>query len=182
MSKLLPKHLGGHYNITHIDDGTLQYLIDTFDIKTMYDVGCGPGGMVALAKSKGLKCIGIDGDYTINYPKELDIVIHDFTIKPLILPLADLAWSCEFLEHVEEKYMDNYFSVFVTCRVVCCTFATIHSKKGHHHVNLKNQKYWDEKFMKYGFIKDDLSTMAIKKHSTMKRNFIRNTGTVYIKK
>lgn len=182
MSQNLPKHLGGHYNITHIDDGALTYLVNKFNIKTMYDIGCGPGGMVSLAKSKGIDSTGIDGDFTIQYPTDLQIIIHDFTTGPLLLPLSDLGWSCEFLEHVAEKYMDHYFSVFSVCKIICCTFATIYSKKGHHHVNLKNQKYWDNKFLEYGFVKDIDSTNDIKKYSTMQRNFIRNTGTIYINK
>ena len=53
----LPQHLGGHENETHIDDGALSYFIENFDVKSMVDIGCGPGGMVDLAKRKGLDVI-----------------------------------------------------------------------------------------------------------------------------
>jgi len=176
MSKL-PKHLGGHLNTTHIDESTLDYLIQTFKIKNMYDVGCGPGEMVRLANSKNVQAIGIDGDFTIKYT-DIKVILHDFTFGPLIVKPADLAWSCEFLEHVEEKYINNYFSVFKKCRVVCCTFSM--SYKGHHHVNVKDQKYWDEKFKINGFTKDLESTNYIRQNSSMKRNFVRETGTVFV--
>lgn len=172
----LPKHLGGHANITHIDESTLDYLISKFNIRSMCDIGCGPGGMVQLAKSKGLESIGIDGDFTINYT-DIKVILHDFTSGPLTIKKLDLAWSCEFLEHVEEQYMDNYFSVFKQCKLVCCTFST--SFGGHHHVNVRNQLYWDEKFKSYGFHKNIESTDYIRKNSSMKRNFMRNTGTIY---
>lgn len=180
MNNILPKHLGGHANITHIDENTLNYLIAKFNIKSMCDIGCGPGGMVHLAKNKGLNSLGIDGDFTISFPKHLNIIIHDFTNGPLSIMDYDLGWSCEFLEHVEEKYQDNYFSIFNKCKIVCCTFAT--SIKGHHHVNVKNQNYWDHIFLNYGFIKDINTTNYIRKYSSMKREFIRNTGSVYINK
>jgi hypothetical protein len=174
----VPKHLGGHGNKTHIDENTLNYLIKQFNIKSLYDIGCGPGGMVVLAKGKGIKATGIDGDSRIKFPEDIDIIIHDFTMGSLDLDVVDLGWSCEFLEHVEEKYAPNYFSVFIKCKIICCTFAT--TGGGYHHVNVQNQYYWDKMFSRYGFKKDYDSTHNIKKYSSMKRNFIRNTGTVYI--
>ena len=175
----LPKHLGGHLNITHIDEATLVYLLEEFLINSMYDVGCGPGGMVALGKSKGLDAVGIDGDYTLTYPSDIQVIQHDFTKGPIDLDAKDLSWSCEFLEHVEEKYMDNYFSVFQKTRVVIVTYCNIPGT-GHHHVNVQNQAYWDDKFKSYGFSKDQKRTDHIRLHSSMKRNFVRDTGTVYI--
>lgn len=174
----LPKHLGGHYNKTHLDENTLKYLITNFNVKSMYDVGCGPGGMVDLAIRLGINATGIDGDFTIKFPPHLNIILHDFASAPLDLDPVDLAWSCEFLEHVDEKYAENYFSVFLKCKVVCCTFAT--TLGGYHHVNVKNQYYWDRMFFKYGFIKNYDATSEVKRISSMTRNFIRNTGTVYI--
>lgn len=178
MNKELPKHLGGHANRTHIDENTLKYLINNFKIKSMYDIGCGPGGMIDLVMKLGIKAIGIDGDFTINFPKHLNIIIHDFVTGPLNLDLVDLGWSCEFLEHVEEKYAQNYFSVFKKCKIICCTFAT--TSRGYHHVNVQDQYYWDKIFHSYGFEKDCDATNSIRSCSTMKRDFIRNTGTVYI--
>lgn len=177
----LPNHLGGHENRTHIDESTLNYLIEKFNIHSMYDVGCGPGGMVQLAISKGIISDGIDGDFTIEYPHPLKnhIIIHDFTNGPISLPARDLSWSCEFLEHVDEKYINNYFAVFCMTRVVCCTFCDKEGT-GHHHVNIKDQTYWDTQFANFNFTKDIESTKFIRNHSSMSRDFIKKTGTVYI--
>lgn len=176
--KKLPVHLGGHCNITHIDEASLDYLISKYSIRSLYDLGCGPGGMVKLANSKKIKSTGIDGDFTIKYRDGLDIITHDFTKGALDLESRDLCWSCEFLEHVEEKYMDNYFSVFNKSKVVFCTYSL--SRGGHHHVNVKNQDYWDKCFAERMFTKDLESTEYVRKNSSMSRNFVRNTGTVYI--
>lgn len=178
---VLPNHLGGHENRTHLDESTLDYLLDKFDIRSMYDIGCGPGGMVGLALSKNIQVSGIDGDFTIKYPDTIknNIIIHDFTQRPLSLPYRDLSWSCEFLEHVDEKYMNNYFSVFTVTKVVCCTFCDKHGA-GHHHVNIKDQNYWDKKFAEFNFSKDEESTKFIRNNSSMIRDFMRQTGTVYI--
>jgi hypothetical protein len=174
----LPRHLGGHANITHLDEPTLDYLIDKYNAKSMYDVGCSVGGVVKLAQKKGMQSVGIDGDFTLRYPDDINIIVHDFTTGPLHLPEVDLSWSVEFLEHVYEKYMDNYFSIFSVSRIVFCTFSL--TTRGHHHVNVNNQEYWDSKFNDYGFNKDTESTNHIRANSNMKRNFVRNTGTVFV--
>ena len=55
VNKDLPAHLGGHDNETHLDNGVLDYMISKYKIESYVDVGCGPGGMVELAASKGLR-------------------------------------------------------------------------------------------------------------------------------
>ena len=75
----LPSHLGGHLNKTHNDRGTLLRLMDTYKIKSFLDIGCGPGGMVRIAKMRGLDSLGIDGDWTMAIESEAKILIHDFT-------------------------------------------------------------------------------------------------------
>jgi cyclopropane fatty-acyl-phospholipid synthase-like methyltransferase len=180
MNGQLPVHLGGHMNITHLDLGSLLYVQEKYNVQTMYDVGCGPGGMVELAIQLGIKCKGIDGDFTYPYPQLIkdNLILHDFTKSDLIVEPADFAWSCEFLEHVEERYMDNYFSVFKQCKRVICTFAT--NDRGWHHVNVKDQSYWDNQFKERGFLKDEKETQYIRENSSMQREFMRNTGTMYV--
>jgi 2-polyprenyl-3-methyl-5-hydroxy-6-metoxy-1,4-benzoquinol methylase len=39
----------------------LTFLMNEYNIKSFLDVGCGPGGMVALAGMRGLDAMGIDG-------------------------------------------------------------------------------------------------------------------------
>ena len=67
----LPSHLGGHKNKTHLDEGTIDYLIKKFKPKSFLDIGCGPGGMVKIATNKGLKARGIDGDWLVERDKSL---------------------------------------------------------------------------------------------------------------
>ena len=40
-----PEHLGGHLNKTNIDGPLLSYIKERFKVKSMLDIGCGPGGM-----------------------------------------------------------------------------------------------------------------------------------------
>jgi cyclopropane fatty-acyl-phospholipid synthase-like methyltransferase len=186
----LPEHLGGHKNKTHLDEGTLGYLINKYNVKTMLDIGCGPGGMVLLARDKGIESYGIDGDYSIQRPGvDSYITIHDYELGPSKLELTvDLIWSVEFVEHVWEKYQDNYMKDFQRGNFVLMTFAPP-GKSGHHHVNCQEAEYWIEVFKKYGFRYDKDITDTIRAKSTMnvktdkhsKKAWFQNNGLFFVK-
>lgn len=175
----LPKHLGGHMGITHVDKGILKYF-KTKGCQTYLDIGCGPGGMLDEAYNLGYYIQGVDGDNTItrNFPNS--VLIHDFTTGPanIIASSYDLVWSCEFVEHVEEQFLDNFMQGFQKGKTVCMTYAPI-GKKGHHHVNCNTKEYWIETFKKYGLIYDDEMTKEVKLNSTMEREFFREYGLVF---
>jgi SAM-dependent methyltransferase len=164
--------LGGHCNMTNMDKGSLDYIVRNLGIKTMVDVGCGPGGMVTLAKEMGVDAVGIDGDPTV-----ISDIRHDFENGPFVIEPKDLAWSVEFLEHIEEQYLDNVFSVFGNCKYVFCTH---NPKPGPWHSNCKPNEYWVKEFTKRGFKYAPLTTQGIKEHSTMVREFVQNTGMFFI--
>ncbi len=170
-------HLGGHQNVTHIDVGCLNYLHDKHNIRSMLDIGCGPGGMEEVANSLGILWLGIDGDPSVTPP-----ILHDFTKgkvpHTIHLGTYDLGWSTEFLEHVEEKYMDNYMAAFQRCKLIVCTAAPP-GKKGWHHVNCQDAAYWIRKFDEYGFSYDQEEVNNIRKSSTMKREFVRKHSMLF---
>lgn len=173
----LPDHLGGSEGETHIDEGVLDYLIREFNIKSMVDVGCGPGGMVQLARKKKLHAIGIDGDYLL--PREIDVIIHDFTKGPYnLLYQYGLAWCVEFVEHVEPIYMRNFISVFKQCKYVCMTHA-YPGQGGHHHVNERSTDFWIGAMTANGFTGLEEETRDIRIASTMEQNYIRNVGLLF---
>jgi len=178
----LPEHLGGHKGRTHLDFGVLEYMIETYNIKNMLDIGCGPGGIVDLATDKGLNAVGIDGDYTVSRSKN-KFVIHDYTKGPsTIIESFDLIWSCEFVEHVEEIYLPNFMEDFKKGKFVVMTFS---EKSGHHHVNCKPASYWINQFEKANFKFDPIETDIIRNKSTMnidklkKKQFVKNAGLFF---
>ena len=164
------KHLGGHAGKTWIDEGALSYLSNTLSIKTMVDIGCGPAGMKDIAKKLGIDWTGVDGDEELFEPYGIRGAIkHDFTKgKVQTSKVFDVAWSVEFLEHVEEQYQDNYMSLFERCSFVICTAAPV-GWGGHHHVNEQPREYWTNVFSKYGFKHNKKMLDEILKHSTMRK-------------
>jgi|TARA_B110000503_G_scaffold124508_1_gene191113 hypothetical protein len=182
---MLEEHLGGHLNKTHLDDGALNWLKDTFKAKTYLDIGCGPGGMVELAEQLGLDSHGIDGDYTLTRYNADRFTIHDFTQGSAPLTKSyDIGWSCEFVEHVYEEYIPNYVQSFQQCKVLMITYAPP-GWTGHHHVNLQEEQYWIDVLAKYDLIYNKELTKQLRIHSTMnqhkkKKAFVKNRGLIFV--
>lgn len=195
----LPKHLGGHQNKTHLDEGTLIFLKNNYKIKTMLDIGCGPGGMIELARSYGINAQGIDGDPLVERSDIVknNITIHDYTKGPSPIDKTfDFVWSCEFVEHVYEEYLPNFMEDFAKGKYILMTFAPL-GKKGHHHVNCNTQEYWIDVFDKYGFnfqpeitksIRETISTMGSVKNDKKtglpkyRKAFVREHGMFFIRR
>ena len=185
MKNELPKHLGGHMNVNHVDEGALKTIHEKFSISSLLDVGCGLGEMKFLCDEKNISYQGIDGDYTVER-KHDNVIIHDYTKSKSEISnqwgkIYDLGWSTEFLEHVAEKYVDNYMTDFTRCKYVLVTHA-LPGKKGYHHVNCQISQYWINLFKKYDFAFDKEMTKLIRKNSSMEREFIRENGLFFVNK
>ena len=179
----LPEHLGGHSNKTNLDHGAISWLIDYFKVKSFLDIGCGPGGMVELAQKYGLDSLGIDGDFTIERFDQSRFLIHDFSTGPAPLNKTfDLAWSCEFVEHVYDTYIPHYMPAFQSCKIVAMTYAPP-GFGGYHHVNEQSEEYWIEVFSKYNFRHDSELTSMLRQSSSMnkkKKAFVKNRGMIFL--
>lgn len=179
----VPDHLGGHQGRSHVDEGTLDFLIDQFQLKSMVDIGQGPGAMVQLARQKGLEAVGVDGDPTVSAD-----IAHDYTKGPLILDRpVDLAWSVEFLEHVDEQYVPHFMETFKCAKYILCTGAKP-GEPGHHHVNCQPASYWIAKFAQHGYIFDLETTTEIRMTYTtmnidrpLKKQFVKNNSMFFVR-
>ena len=168
--------LGGHGNTTHVDQGVLEYLVQRFSPRTMIDIDCGPGAMIDMAREYNIEAYGIDGDPAL---RDRDHFIrHDFTVSPWgVRKQFDLGWSVEFVEHVEAKYENNYMRLMSQCKVLCMAYSL--NPKPVYHVNMQDWPYWEEQLGKYGLVLDLEATDHVREMSTMKRDFMRETGLVF---
>lgn len=117
-----------------------QFLIDDLAVKSVLDVGCGDGQAVKFFRDqRGVQAIGIDG---VEQEPEW-IFTHDFTTGPIGTAALDydLVWSCEFVEHVEERYLPNFVETFKRGKLVLMTHA-FPGQGGWHHVNCREADYW----------------------------------------
>jgi len=145
-----------------------EYMVDRFKIKSVIDIGCGKGYSARFFKSIGCEVLGVEGS-PIACAQSLipgECVQHDYTTeKTNIDRHFDLAWSCEFVEHVEEKYMDNFVADFQKAKYLAITFAGI-GQGGHHHVNENTQEYWITNLASYGFEFSESITNELRQKSS----------------
>ncbi|MBW3020336.1 class I SAM-dependent methyltransferase [Candidatus Woesearchaeota archaeon] len=131
-----------------------EWLIKILNIKSVLDVGCGEGHSTKYFKNIGCKVLGIDGSFEAIRDNQIpeSVVMHDFC-KSSFIPNKkyDMVWSCEFIEHVEEKYMKNFLETFKTVKKYLVITYAIPGQKGHHHVNCQNKEYWIKEMSKIGF-------------------------------
>ena len=176
---MLEEHLGGHGGLTHLDLGALEWATNKFNVESFLDIGCGPGGMVQLAKEKGLKVKGIDGDHSLERSCSADFIIHDYTKGSSGLEEQfDLCWSVEFVEHVYEDYLPNFATDFMLAKNLIITYAPP-GWPGHHHVNCQPEEYWISALKDYGFEYSEKYTKELRSVSTMNtanpRRWLSNT-------
>lgn len=173
MSKLMDKmvkegHLGGY--IPGGDPGTWcphlwRWAIETFQVRSMLDVGCGEGHSARFFQQQGCDILGIEGSAEALASTAIPgkVAAHDFTKGAFDVPRPfDLVWSCEFLEHVESRYEDNILATFAhSTKAILVTHAFPWQTDGHHHVNCRPSRHWIRRIEAIGFTCDvDLTLQA----------------------
>lgn len=139
-----------------------DYFIRTECVPSMVDVGCGIGVACRRFADAGVHVTGIDGSKTAG---EMFFVpgqfrLHDYTACGFYCP-AVLAWSCEFVEHVEPRFVPNFMHTFRHCDTVAMTYAAP-GQAGHHHVNCQPAEYWVGAFAAHGMRFDEPNTMHLR--------------------
>jgi SAM-dependent methyltransferase len=182
-------HLGGF--IIENDPATFtpilwSYICAKYNIKSVLDLGCGMGYSLNEFKSQGAEVLGLDGsDFVIkNSPmapfiKKIDFSKESFTPEKYY----DLTWSSEFVEHVEEQFIDNFKNVFLKSKYCAITYGDV-GQTGHHHVNCQPKKYWVEKFESWGFelLESDLDDLKnVSYQDAVKYNPIYKDNHFYLR-
>jgi SAM-dependent methyltransferase len=153
----IAEHLGGFViggdPATQFPD-LWDWLVRTLGIRSVLDVGCGDGQAVAHFQKLGCDVLGIDG-----VPQDApEIMQWDYTGgAPVLERSFDLCWSCEFVEHVEERFVPNILDSFQHCTLVVMTHAEP-GQGGHHHVNCQPKPYWCGALAAVGYFLDEKLT------------------------
>lgn len=131
-------------------------LVRLYQPRRMVDVGAGEGHTAKLFSDHGIQATAIEGDPAaagacVERLGGDRVILHDFERGPLAIALRwDLAWSSEFVEHVEEAYLPNVVSMLASCRVIALTHA-LPGQPGVHHVNCRPPEYWMGVFAAIGY-------------------------------
>ncbi len=192
-------HLGGYirgrqsavstvYRYEHGDPETWTpelwcWAYETLGVRSVIDVGCGEGHAARFFRELGCRVVGVDGSWQAQRDSVIgdQHVRHDYT-QGLYLPgdEFDLVWSSEFVEHVEERYLGNFFATFDSGRrYLMMTFA-FPGQPGHHHVNCQPAEYWLEKLARLGFDYDKARTEESR--AVARKGHYRRAGLFFIRR
>lgn len=177
-------HLGGYVPggdvATHFPD-LWRWLVEQHGIRTVVDVGCGDGQAVDYFLSLGCEVVGIEGVQQ----NHQSIIVHDYETGPWTPAMPpyrfDLAWSCEFVEHVEERFAPNFLATFACANWVMMTHAGP-GAGGWHHVNCKTSDYWKGALAAIGYEFDEALTdltRTLAAANTSPWNHYRRSGMVF---
>lgn len=189
-------HLGGYirgrqsavptrYRFEHGDPQTWspevwRFAVERLGVRSVLDVGCGEGHAAGYFRELGCRVQGVDGSVQARRDSVIRErhVLHDYT-QGLYLPGDDfdLVWSCEFVEHVEERYLENFLATFACGeRYLMMTFASpgVH---GYHHVNCQPAEYWIEKVGALGFAWDE--ALTVESRALARPGHYRERGLVF---
>mmetsp|Transcript_35152 Transcript_35152/g.48765 ORF Transcript_35152/g.48765 Transcript_35152/m.48765 type:complete len:412 (+) Transcript_35152:229-1464(+) len=131
-----------------------DWLIETQHISSFIDVGCGAGLVTKHFHDRGVDALCVEASneaINVSFAPRDRIVQHDFTRGPWFPPggrVVDVAYTVEFLEHVEEKYLDNVVSLLKSARYL---FMSASEQGGWSHMTVHKRWWWIERMESYGF-------------------------------
>ncbi|MDR4492884.1 MAG: class I SAM-dependent methyltransferase [Nitrospirales bacterium] len=138
-----------------------EWAYKKLSVRSVLDVGCGEGHSTKFFKDLGCAVLGIDGSLQAKRDSVIPDfhVSHDFVNGPFLLDRQfDLVWCCEFVEHVEERFSENFFQTFSAGgKFLMLTYASP-GQPGWHHVNCQPGSYWIKKLEAIGFAVDPFLT------------------------
>jgi SAM-dependent methyltransferase len=180
-----PTHLGGFVQGGDPDTwypAVWDWVCAALGVRSVLDVGCGEGHSTKYFQSRGCEVLGIDGSAEAVAASAIPErhLLHDFTSGPFRPNRTfDLVWSCEFVEHVEERYSANFLETFrASDRYVIMTHA-VPGQKGHHHVNCQPSIYWTRRLRGVGFELDYRLTRRARK---LGHSYLARSGLVFVKR
>lgn len=175
------EHLGGATPIdtnTYMED-VFGFLLVKYEIKSVIDIGCGYGQTLKWFSEHGLcNVMGVEGWEEAISKSVLPsscLIKHDYTTGPLNHGCPyDLAWSAEFVEHVEEKFVPNFMQTFRLARYAVITHGEP-GQHGHNHVNCQTTEYWVDKFSQFGFAHDESESQLLRRTDRWKASWGRRS-------
>jgi hypothetical protein len=151
-------------------------IFEFFKPSSVLEFGCGDCMLLHELSKRGVRVRGYEySDYgrMLCKRKGIEAERYDFTNKtlPPYISTVDVVISLEVAEHIEKKYADFYcecLSKSNDAKILFFSAAHV-GQTGEGHLNEQPPEYWEGKFKKFGWIKDNRITSKISVHLKEKR-------------
>jgi hypothetical protein len=178
------EHLGGFSELDPggISPGLFKHMIEDYGVHSFLDIGCGRGFSTSWFSMHGVDVLCAEGSHdaierSVLPDPATQVVEHDFSRGPWWPEKTyDVAWSVEFLEHVNVQFHYNYVMAF---RKAALIFVTSSAGAGWHHVEVHNNEWWIQKYESYGFRYSEKLTNQVKGWAKTDKKTYTGPGGVY---
>lgn len=122
--------------------------------KTVIDIGCGSGALLAAFRELGCEVEGFEyANVGLAYCRGRKIPTEKFDISVDRFPQrrADLVVSFEVAEHLAPRYADRYVELLCSMSADIAMSAATPGQGGTGHINEQPHSYWIEKFRQRGY-------------------------------
>ena len=135
-------------------DVMARSMVECLRPKTVIDIGCGTGAL--LAAFKDLKCEVRGLEYSaagLDYCRKRDLSVRKFNIEKDSLgeEQYDLAVSFEVAEHLPAWSANRYVGLLCKLSPIVVVSAATPGQGGHAHINEQPHSYWKRKFDDNGY-------------------------------
>ena len=124
-------------------------IIDRYRPRTLMDVGCGAGAMLAAFRDRGVSVTGLEYSKAgLRRCQARGLSVTKFDIENDTLrnnATYDLVLSLEVAEHLPEHTADRYVGLLARLSRIVIISAAKPGQGGTDHVNLKPKSYWISK-------------------------------------
>ena len=133
------------------------------DVRTVVDVGCGSGAVLAALERVGISGSGLEyADAALNRCRAKGLKVQKFDIESEPPPglRGDLALSTEVAEHLPAERADAFVDLLIGIADTVVMTAAVPGQGGTDHVNEQPNSYWIAKFEARGLAHDPAVTQA----------------------
>ena len=145
----------------------VNQLLDLIPVKSVIDIGCGPGFWLKAFADRGVeRIVGIDGGYTDRTRLAIDpscFIGRDLNrpLSDLGLGKFDLAMSVEVGEHLLPERAESLVDDLCALSDFVMYGAAIEKQGGDQHINEQWQSWWVSKFAARDYLPYDVLRPAI---------------------
>jgi len=131
-------------------------VVRDLDPKTLLDVGCGTGAILAAFAARGVEVTGLEySEAALRYCRARSLKVYKIDLESKasvpFTSLFDIVVSMEVAEHLPGRMADRFVRLLTSYGGVVIFTAAIPGQGGNDHVNEQPHEYWVEKFAKRGF-------------------------------